>query len=221
MSDKLIEVSSVLEAVPYLAEYRGIVFDLDDTLYPEKDYVRSGYKQVAVFLCTRTLPNGEQIAQELWQYHTEKKQAIDELLYQRGIFTEELREACLRVYRSHTPEIALYPGVAEMLVSLKAEGRKLGIITDGRPEGQQAKIATLRLRDFFETIIITDELGGAEYRKPHPKAYTMLQEKWQLPFSQMVYLGDNADKDFIAPSSLGMGAIYVNNPEGLYYVAKR
>ena len=53
---------------------KGVIFDLDDTLYSEKDYVRSGYKAVAGYL------GNANYADRLWQYFLDGKQAIDELL---------------------------------------------------------------------------------------------------------------------------------------------
>lgn len=65
--------------------------------------------------------------------------------------------------------------------------------------------------------MVTDELGGAEYRKPCSLAYEQMQKKWKIPYTKMVYIGDNAKKDFVAPEKLGMGAIWLLNPNGLYY----
>lgn len=221
-SDKVIEISSILEVKQYLMGYAGIVFDLDDTLYGEKDYVRSGYNQVAIYLskkiaCADYLLEAERISELLWGFFEEKRNAIDEVLHHKNIYSDELKEKCLEIYRFHKPDIKLYPGVRDILLSLKNENRKLGIITDGRTEGQKAKIDTLNLAEFFDPIIITDALGGIEYRKPNPKAYKLIQDKWQIPFDQMVYVGDNIKKDFIAPKELGMAMIYFINPEGLYY----
>ena len=37
-----------------------------------------------------------------------------------------------------------------------------------------------------------------------------------MPFEELVYVGDNAGKDFVAPRSLGMNAIWFDNADGLY-----
>lgn len=103
-----------------------------------------------------------------------------------------------------------------MLARLKAQGKKLGIITDGRVEGQKNKIAALGLKKLVDDIIITDALGGIEFRKPNEAAFRLMQEKWQLPFKKMIYIGDNPQKDFIAPEKLRMQSMFFCNLDGLY-----
>lgn len=168
----------------------GVIFDLDDTLYAEKQYVKSGFHAVAKFL-------GEGGAEEkLWRCFTEGKNAIDALLRELGRETE--KEECLHVYRFHQPEISLYAGVADMLGRLRDNGLRVGIITDGRPEGQRSKLQALGIGLPEEDIIITDELGGVQFRKPCDIAFRILQRRWGLPFEELVYVGDNPEKDFRA-----------------------
>lgn len=186
----------------------GVIFDLDDTLYDEKDYVRSGFSAVARHLGD---PNG---ADTLWGYFEQGEPAIDRYLSQIG--AEEKRSECLKIYREHKPEIALREGARELLSELKDKGVKVGIITDGRPEGQKNKLEALGLYGLVDDVIITDELGGAQFRKPCDIAFRIMQRKWQMPFGKMAYVGDNPTKDFIAPAQLGMQAIYFNNHNSLY-----
>lgn len=79
---------------------------------------------------------------------------------------------------------------------IEKTGKKIGIITDGRVEGQKNKIVALGLNNIVDDIIITDELGGIEFRKPNDIAFRVMQEKWQIPFEKMIYIGDNPAKDF-------------------------
>lgn len=186
----------------------GVIFDFDDTLYSEKQYVRSGYKAVAKLL------GDEALADRLWIYFENGKPAIDELLDELGLL--DRKDECLEVYRGQMPEIALYDGVVGMIEDLKAKGIKVGIITDGRPEGQRNKVKALGLDRLIDDIIITDELGGTQFRKPCDIAFRIMQRRWGIPFEQLVYVGDNAEKDFQAPKQLGMRTLYFENEDGLY-----
>lgn len=186
----------------------GVIFDLDDTLYSEKQYVRSGYKAVAKLL------GDEALADRLWTYFENGKPAIDELLNELGCV--EKKAECLEVYREQIPEITLYDGVSELIQKLKSKGIKVGIITDGRVSGQKRKLQALGLDKLIDDIIITDELGGTQFRKPCDIAFRIMQRRWGLPFEQMVYVGDNAEKDFQAPKQLGIRSVWVQNKEGLY-----
>lgn len=185
-------------------EIKGVIFDLDDTLYSEKEYVRSGFKAVSDYL------GGFEA--RLLQFFEEGKLAIDEVLKETGRESEKAK--VLDVYRSHKPTIHLYPGVNEMIEALKANGIKVGIITDGRPEGQRNKLEALGLK--VDDVIITDELGGVQFRKPCDVSFRILMTRWRMHPSEIVYVGDNALKDFKAPMQLGMRSIWFQNKDGLY-----
>ena len=184
---------------------KGIIFDLDDTLYSEKAYVKSGYKAVSDYL-------GGGYEDRLWSFFCAGQPAIDELLKELGRESEKAH--FLDVYRSHKPNIHLYDGVAEMIEALKGRGVKVGIITDGRPEGQRNKLESLGLN--VDDVIITDELGGIQFRKPCDIAFRIMMTRWRLNPADIIYVGDNPVKDFQAPQQLGMRSIYFDNPEGLY-----
>lgn len=207
----MIEILNILEIKDHTEGLQAIIFDMDDTLYGEKEYVRSGYEEIA-----RLLPGVQNVKDRLWQLFEEKKPAIDELLRQEGLDTEELKQQCLRAYRYQTPRIHLYEGVEELLKELKSRGFLLGMITDGRPEGQRAKIKALGLEKLVDEIIVTDEFGGPEFRKPNPVAFETMKERLGVDYSEMCYVGDNIKKDFIAPQKLGMKSIWFQNKDGLY-----
>lgn len=203
-------ITDILECRDYLCEVEAVVFDLDDTLYSEKAYVRSGYRAVAA-----AFPQVEDMETKLWKAFLEKRPAIDAVLESEGIACAENKAKALQAYRKHTPTIALYPGVQQLLEELLRR-KKLGMITDGRPEGQWAKIQALQLEKYFDKIIVTDELGGQDCRKPNPMAFQLMQQALEVPFEAMVYIGDNTAKDFQAPEALGMQSIHFCNPDGLY-----
>ena len=186
-------------------QIKGVIFDLDDTLYSEKEYVKSGYKAISDYL-------GGNYEDKLWNFFEDGKYAIDELLKELNRVSE--KNDVLEVYRSHKPNIHLYEGVAEIINELKNKGIKVGIITDGRPEGQRNKIEALGLD--IDDIIITDELGGVQFRKPCDIAFRILITRWRLNPADVLYVADNAIKDFQAPHQLGMRSVWVKNEDGLY-----
>jgi HAD superfamily hydrolase (TIGR01549 family) len=187
---------------------KGVIFDLDDTLYSEKQYVRSGYRAVA------DLFGYKKLAYKLWDYFEKGKPAIDSLLNELGC--TERKEECLEAYREHIPEITLYEDMEQLIKKLKAKGIKVGIITDGRVSGQRKKIQALGLDKKVDDYIITDELGGIQFRKPCDIAFRIMQHRWRIPYEQMMYVGDNAEKDFQAPRQLGMRSLWFRNKDGLY-----
>ena len=189
-------------------EIKGVIFDLDDTLYSEKEYVKSGFKAVSDYL-------GGGYEEKLWGFFEAGKPAIDQLLNDIGHETE--KNTLLEIYRNHVPRINLYEGVEDIINQLKAGGKKVGIVTDGRPEGQHNKIKALGLDKLVDDIIITDELGGSQFRKPCDIAFRIIQTKWRLSASEILYVGDNLLKDSQAPQQLGMQFLWYQNSDGLYY----
>lgn len=204
----MIEIHSLSEAESCLDGITAVIFDLDDTLYPEKDYVRSGFKAAAALF-----PEVPDMAEKLWTAFEKGLPAFDAVLAGEGLIAR--KEEAIRAYRFQTPDICLYPDAKELLLRLRGT-RKLGIITDGRPEGQRAKLAALGLEEMMDEIVITDELGGIEFRKPHPSAFELMSRRLGVPFREMAYVGDNIKKDFISPERLGMRSIRFLNPDGLY-----
>ena len=202
-------ISSILEVEAYAPELDAMVFDLDDTLYSEKEYVRSGFHQIAALF--PEIPDAEV---SLWKFFLDKKPAIDCFIEKERI-SKDLKKKCLDVYRFQKPDICLYPGVHDMLLRLKKQ-IKLGLITDGRPEGQHAKIRVLGLESIFDYIIITDELGGASFRKPNTTAFKLMAEALNVNNAKMCYIGDNIQKDIAGAEALGMTAILFQNRDGLY-----
>ena len=103
-----------------------------------------------------------------------------------------------------------------MLLSLRKAGKRLAILTDGRPNGQRKKIEALGLAALVDEILITDDLGGAQFRKPNDVGFRILKYRLGVPYEHMAYVGDNPKKDFHAPRMLGMPYIYFDNQDSLY-----
>ena len=79
----MIKISNILEVKNHIEGLKAIIFDMDDTLYGEKEYVRSGYQKIA-----EAFPNIEHAASRLWELFEQKKPAIDVLLEQENLLTQ-------------------------------------------------------------------------------------------------------------------------------------
>jgi FMN phosphatase YigB (HAD superfamily)/predicted ATP-grasp superfamily ATP-dependent carboligase len=200
-------IDSLAKVLDNLDGVGALIFDLDDTLYGEKEYVRSGFDAVAA-----KHPEIADLGKKLWAAFEAGKLAFDCVLGDN----EVLKKECLSDYRNHFPKISLYGGVESLFGEIRRRNIKIGIVTDGRPEGQKAKIEALGLEKMVDQIIVTDEIGGAQFRKPCDIAFRIMQKKLDVPFEALVYVGDNPKKDFVAPQALGMKSIWFKNPDGLY-----
>lgn len=180
-----------------------IVFDLDDTLYKERAFVESGFKAIA-----RHLGNPS-YADEMLTSWNDGKNAFEQLIINHSL--NATVDELLTVYRTHIPTIELESSMAETLDTLVAQGKTLGIITDGRTLTQFNKIKALGLSRWFDcdNIIISEEFGSA---KPDKRNYRFFMTKY--PGRKYTYIGDNIAKDFFAPNYLGWRTICIKD-EGL------
>lgn len=176
-----------------------ICFDLDDTLYKEIDYLKSAYKEIAASV------GHPEAADQMLDWYLSGENALKKLIDTYGLIVSVAD--LLKIYRAHYPDIHLDEGVKEYLVSLKKDGAKLGLISDGRCRTQRNKIKALGLEGFFDIEIISEEFGS---EKPCLKNYQAVMEKF--PERKLfVYVGDNTAKDFVAPNQLGWRTVCIKN----------
>lgn len=181
-----------------------VCFDLDDTLYKEIDFLKSGYLKVAEQVEKRYGIDSREVYDNLLSWYYRKENAFVLLNETYGLDTPI--EDFLNVYRFHKPYILLSDGVEETLDELKALDVVLGIITDGRVVSQQNKIEALGLSRWFEKelILINEE---PEHCKPSHWSFDKLKFRCYEQYGNLSYLfyyvGDNPKKDFLAPNQLG------------------
>ena len=193
---------------------RAVVFDLDDTLYPEVDFVFSGYRAVAAEATRRW---GVSIYDALVARFTAGERGdlfTPVLTATLGAVGEDTVRELVRVYREHTPRIAPFPETLPVLETLQPRYR-LALLSDGYLAVQEGKLAALGLRHLLSAVIFSDAFGR-EYWKPHPRPYQASAEQLGLPLSELVYVGDNPAKDFITGRALGMATVRVRRPGTLH-----
>jgi len=213
--DRGAETSQVSGASVGAAKYRCVVFDLDDTLYLERDYVRSGFRAVAEWVRQRW---GEaRFAQVAWRHFLEgvRGTIFNRALEDLGLPADpEVISETVCIYREHMPDISLLPDARECLRRLR--GRFfLGVITDGPFVSQQRKTEALGLPRLVDHILYTAELGEG-FGKPHPRAFEEMQRHAGVSGEACVYIADNPRKDFIAPRQLGWGTVRIVREGGIY-----
>jgi putative hydrolase of the HAD superfamily len=183
------------------------VFDLDDTLYHEIDFLKSAYYTIAKEIsvdCKDILYNemlniyfsGGNPFRFLIEKYPEKNLTLEKLLY---------------LYRNHYPIISLKEGVLLTLMNIKKNKGNTGIITDGRSITQHNKIQSLGLGSLIDRIVISEEFGA---EKPAPDLYQSFMDNEVV--KQYYYFGDNLSKDFIAPKKLGWYCIGILDDRNIY-----
>lgn len=188
----------------------SIVFDLDDTLYLERDYVRSGFLALDRWVETELGVRGFGAAALAAWNGGERRRCFDVALATLGIrATEKLIKVMIDRYRHHPPDIVLAPD-ADCFLRTNGHGRRMALITDGPAVAQRLKINALRLGILgLDPIIATDEWGSA-YWKPHARAFREVEACHGPVGRHFLYVADNPAKDFIAPRALGWGTIQID-----------
>jgi putative hydrolase of the HAD superfamily len=179
------------------------IFDLDDTLYDELSYVRSGFRAVAAWGETRLGWPAEASFQRLCT-----------LLAAQGrgrVFNDWLTghasvQEALRVYRQHRPDITLWPSAVRALDAL--QDRPLYLVTDGHKGVQARKIEALGITPRFRHAYITHRYGVA-HAKPSAHCFALIRRREACAWQDMVYVGDNPAKDFVTLNTLGVHTVRV------------
>ena len=173
---------------------RAVVFDLDDTLYKEIDFVHSGFRH----LC-QALPHDcrSDAYAHMMQWHQQEGVNTFQKALQQYPFEQSLNELIM-AYREHSPNISLDVGISRLLDTLKQHSQSVALVTDGRSTTQRAKIRALGLRDYFDVVVVSEELGS---EKPDPNNFRTVEKA--LGSSSYLYIGDNTNKDFLGPNKLG------------------
>lgn len=196
---------------------KAVVFDLDDTLISEKEYIKSGFKHISKLISKEHNIEAISIYESMnYLFKEDSKNVFNRLLDKLNIkYDVEYIKYLIHEYRSHMPSIDLYKDAQEILDCLRSNGIKLGMITDGYKITQRNKLKALNIEEYFECIVVTDELGR-EYWKPHRKPYEIVKEELGLQYEDIVYVGDNINKDFITANKLGIHTVMINRVEGIY-----
>lgn len=176
-----------------------IVFDLDDTLYQELDYLKSAFKEIANYISNQLglVCESTTIFNQMMVWYKQNKNVFKEIenKYNSNFSVSSL----VQKYRNHEPSIFLEKETIETLMYFKSKSIPMGLITDGRSKQQRSKIEALRLFEFIDYFVISEEFGT---EKPNPLNYQFFEDKYNNNVT-FVYVGDNLKKDFISPNKLG------------------
>lgn len=190
-----------------------VVFDIDDTLYLESSYVRSGFEAVGRW-ASEWLGITD-FGERCWsRFLLGARGAIFNSVLQeaRGESTPELVSALVGIYRAHIPAITLTEDSKQCIAALSSN-TAIAVISDGPITSQSRKADALGLRKFAAPITLTEMLGSL-YRKPHPLAFRQVEDA--RPARHYIYVADNPLKDFTAPKQLGWTTVRVRRPGGLH-----
>jgi len=192
----------------------AIAFDLDDTLYPEREYALSGFRAVAEWAEVALGLPRRQVYTELQGLFESgaRRNSFNRWLEGRGLAPNTWLSEMVNCYRQHVPQLAPFPGVVELLENHYGSYR-MAILTQGYAAGQRGKIKALGVEHYFETILILDETEREQW-KPSRRAFERLLAELNVGSDEVAYIGDNPEKDFYGARQLGILTVRVRRPGG-------
>jgi putative hydrolase of the HAD superfamily len=171
-----------------------IVLDLDDTIYKEKNFVKSGFAAIVKKYADH---HHYELLEMMMNSWINGENAINSLFELLNISNIPIQEP-LDIYHNHFPEIRLPFESKSFFHTAISRGYKLGLITDGHKITQRNKLKALGINRYFDKIVISEEFGS---EKPNIQNYKIFEDIF--PDNNFCYIGDNTKKDFIAPTKLG------------------
>nr|WP_315212121.1 HAD family hydrolase [uncultured Flavobacterium sp.] len=175
---------------------KTIIFDLDDTLIPEIDFLKSAFQEIADYVDA----SNSELFDEMIQWYQNKENVF--LKVQEKYNTISVSDLKNK-YRNHFPNFDSKSENRELLLELKEEGHFLGLITDGYSVTQRNKIRALGIESLFDLIVISEEFGSEKPNEDNYSAFHKFGPK------DIYYIGDNISKDFITPNKMGWTSICV------------
>lgn len=197
---------------------RGILFDIGDTLVPATDIQRRSLAEAARDLAAEGLlgdpasfvrayeaaagePQFDRLA-DLNHLYSDARilERASQLLSEP--FDPRRAERFLAVYRGKVREgVRPDAGVSAALGRLRAEGMRLGVVSNGTTAEQREQLRLMRVEEFFDPVLISQEVG---VRKPDPAIMLIAARRWGLPAGEVLVVGDRADWDVLGAARAGM-----------------
>lgn len=189
---------------------RAALFDLDDTLYPERAFVDGGFRAVGRLLGPQLGMAPVTVVRRLRALHDRdgRGRLFDTLLAESGRPADpDLVLAALLVYRAHRPRIRPFTGVIESLDAIRNAGLRTALVSDGLSAVQRRKLAALPdVARRLDAVVMTDELGH-EYAKPSPVPFRVACRLLGVDPGDAVYVGNDPRKDFAGAKQAGLWTI--------------
>lgn len=193
-----------------------VVFDLDDTLYNEFTYVESGFREVSKYMASKYLVNENSFFTDLIidVKNNGRGRNFNTVLEKYNLNNKDLVKKLICIYQNHKPKIQLYYNINNIINEIKKMGISTALITDGTMIMQKNKVESLKLAQYMDMIIYTDEYGRENW-KPNTYCYKKCLNYFNVNPEEMVYIGDNPEKDFYGANKLGIGTIMIETQKFL------
>ena len=116
----------------------------------------------------------------------------------------------LRDFYAYFPDVGVpFPRMHQTLATLKKQGLKLAIVTNGRADSQDPKIDGLGIRPYFDTVLVSETEG---LRKPETAIFQRALARLGVPPEQSVFVGDHPTADIAGATAAGLHTVWIRDP---------
>lgn len=190
----------------------AILFDFDGTLHDRTKSLRSFLPWHATFLSPHLDPS--QFTNrflELDDLGYRPKEEVYEILIEEfqleGVGVSELMMHYRELSLPYTVEME---GASSLLKTLKTQGFKVAIVSNGITTFQRERISVLRHDEYADAVLISQEEG---VKKPNPEIFHRSAARVETPISECLFVGDHPLNDVRGPEKVGMRAVWFNDRE--------
>jgi putative hydrolase of the HAD superfamily len=185
---------------------RGLIVDLDDTLYARREFLRSGFRAVAVHAASAhgidAVPLFATMERALSEGESSK--ALQRLCTEHALPHVDV-QSLLQIFRDHTPVLTLDDDVAPALRRMRAGGWRIVVLTNGLPSVQERKLTALGVAALVDHVVYAEQF--APKGKPAPDTFRQALGRLGLPAARCVCVGDDPINDIAGARAVGLRTI--------------
>ena len=191
--------------------YRALLFDLDGTL-AETDSLHLPTWVDAL------QPYGVEVDEEFYRDRISGRstaeivrELLPDLTDEQGRSIGEAKEAS---FRERASELEPLPGLVDFVIQGRELGMRIALVTNAPEENVETILLALKLRDFFDVVVLADEVEAV---KPDPAPYRAALEKISVPAEVALAFEDSVSGIFssVAAGIPTVGIASSQDPEKL------
>jgi HAD superfamily hydrolase (TIGR01549 family) len=187
----------------------AVLFDLDDTLHDKSATLRAvsagQFRDFQLETVGVDFEAWETAFVELNNLRIEKREVFRRLGQHFEIAADQVALLLDDFDENLGKSAKPYPGAFELLTACKAQGSKIGIVTNGRDAFQRSKISGMGIEGLVDAIVTS---GGLGVKKPDPKIFHACLDALKVGPSDASFVGDDFDTDMLPSIALGMRAVW-------------